>query len=426
MSKRIYTFGKGKKKGVWLKDQDIELLRLLYDHRILSLLELKYYANSLYGVKPNSLARKLQRWRSEKILLSKKYGGEKYVYYRLGMNGYKILEQEGETVPGDRHYKELAAPENQIDHFFGTKDVVIQTLVEIQKKNIDVFSAAPSLIPYVEKDSVSTDPVVVPDWILHNQYGFLNVELDTANENLTDIREKVEKYMKYAADRPDENHHVLFVVIDNQDKYFKYIKNFGKNRLVRVANVKDAIVRASSLAPANLHLYVSPMNRGHHMACNILTGQSLITDEERSSAVESIQVIMSNKFNYEMESLNAVDFYLPEVHSELFADAHLLLKNRKTGKSKIVLIKLMEEGNARYMDELKYLNTLHSQNRFMRKVDKTIAIYRSASEFEYDAMGAGEMQHIVFGMMEELQTDSDKPPFYRNVRDYKKGAGVLI
>lgn len=426
MDKKIYNFGKGK-SGVWLTERDVELLKLIFDHRILSLKELKYYADSLYGVKHTTLAKKFQRWREEKIVIDKKYG-DRTVYYRLTKNGYHILENEGKIVLGDNHYKELSAPANQTDHYFGIRDVVIRTLVEVQKLNMEVFSFSPATMPYVEKGSDSSSPLIVPDWILTNQFGFLNIELDTGNENLTAIEAKIEKYVKYATDRPDENHHVLIVIMDNQDKYFRYQKDFGLDRRGRVANVKRAIIGANAHVHSNLHFYVSPMNRAHHMACSILTGQSKLTNELRSSEIEAIQslLIMNSKFNYGIEPLNSKDFYLSEVSKDLYADAHILLNDVESDKRKVVLIKLMEEGSCKCLDELNYLNTLRVDKRFKRKVDKIIAIYRSTSEFEFDSLGKPEMHHVILGIKEKLMSDLDSPPFYKNANQFRKGAGILL
>ncbi|QCJ45472.1 hypothetical protein FAY30_26390 (plasmid) [Bacillus sp. S3] len=426
MDKKIYNFGKGK-SGVWLTERDIELLKLIFDHRILSLKELKYYAESLYSVKHTTLAKKFQRWREEKIVVDKKYG-DRTVYYRLTKNGYYILVNEGEIVPGDTHYKELAAPVNQTDHYFGIRDVVVRTLVEVKKLNMEVFSYSPASMPYIEKGNESSSPLIVPDWILTNQFGFLNIEIDTGNENLNAIEAKIDKYVKYATDRPDENHHVLIVIMDNQDKFFRYQKEFGLDRSGRVANVKRAIIGANAHVHSNLHFYVAPMNKAHHMACSILTGQSKLIDELRSSEIEAIQtlLIMNNNFNYEIEQLNANDFYLPEVSNDLYADAHVLLKDGDSEKRKVVLIKLMEEGSCKCLDELNYLNTLRMEKRFKQKVNKIIAIYRSTSEFEYDSLGKPIMQHVVFGVKERLMSDIDSPPFYKNANQFKKGAGILL
>lgn len=146
MDKKVYNFRKGK-TGVWLTNRDIELLKLIWDHRILSLKELKYYSEALYGVKHTTLARRFQRWRDEKLVIGRKYG-DRTVYYRLGKNGYYVLQNEEKIVEGDNHYKELAAPANQTDHYFGIRDVVIQTLVEVRKLGLHVRSISSASLPY--------------------------------------------------------------------------------------------------------------------------------------------------------------------------------------------------------------------------------------------------------------------------------------
>lgn len=427
MDRKVYKFRKGR-TGVWLTHKDIELMKLLWEHRILSLKELKYYSNALYGTKPVTLERKLQRWRDENIVTSKKYG-DLTVYYRLAKNGYFILEQEGEIAEGENHYKELAAPANQTDHYFGIRDVVIRSLVEMRKLHLSVTSISPADIPYVVKTIDPKNPIIVPDWILKNtEHEFLNVELDTGNENLTAIEAKIEKYVKYAAHRPREIHYVMIVVMDNQDDFFRYQKDFGLDRQGRIANVKKSVIRANAQVHSNLRFFVSPMSRAHHMAFNILTGQTQITDEKRSSEIEAIQSLltMNSKFKYDIEHLNASDFYLPEVQPSLYADGHLLFKIESGNNNKIVLFKLMEEGSARCLDELNYLNSLRTEHRFKKEVDKIIGIYRSCAEFENDSLGKPIMQHVVFTIKEQLMMDMDSEPFFKTAILFKKAKGVHL
>ncbi|MEI2356293.1 replication-relaxation family protein [Mesobacillus zeae] len=426
MSKRIYRFGKGY-SGVWLTEMDIELLYLLWEHRILSLKELKYYSEELYGVKKVTLARKFQRWREEKIVTSKKYG-DLTVHYRLAKNGYSILEAEGKIVQGDSHYKELSAPANQLPHFFGIRDVVIRTLVEVRKLKQSVLSLAPATMPYFENGSESVKPIIIPDWIIANSKGFLNLEIDTGTENQTEIEEKIENYVKYTQQRSNEIHDVLIVVMDNKDKYFKYNKDFGKNRSRRVANVKKAVLAANAQNHSNLRFYVSPLCRAHYMACNILTGQSALSAAERSSEVDAIESLlqMNNQFDFEITRLSGTDFYLPEVNSSLYADGHLLLTKKGSDEKKVVLVKIMEEGSTECLDQLNYLNRLQAESRYKRNVDKIIAFYRTTAEFENDSLGKPPLQNVIFGIKEELMRDMGASPFTKNPSEFKKGIGTPL
>jgi Replication-relaxation len=427
MERKVYKFRKGR-TGVWLMDKDIELMKLIWEHRILSLKELKFYSNALYDIKPGTLERKLQRWRDENIVTSKKYG-DLTVYYRLAKNGYFILENEGEIAKGKYHYKELAAPANQTDHYFGIRDVVIRSLVEMRKLELTVTSLSPADVPYIVPSIEPNYPFVVPDWILKNkEHEYLNIELDTGNENLAAIEAKIEKYVKYASHRPSEIHHVMIVIMDNQDEFFKYQKDFGLDRQGRIANVKRVVIRANAQVHSNLKFFVSPMSRAHHMAFNILTGQSQITEEERSNEINAIQLLltMNNKFKYEIEHLNASDFYLPDVPPALYADGHLLFCDKAGKKQYWVLLKIMEEGSARCLDELNYLNTLRIEQRFKKEVDRIIAIYRTSVEFENDSFGKPIMQHVIFTIKEQLMMDMDSEPFFKNVNQYKKGKGIHL
>lgn len=61
------------------------------------------------------------------------------------------------------------------------------------------------------------------------------------------------------------------------------------------------------------------------MTFNILIGHHQMTNEKRSSEIETIPslITMDCKFKYDIEHLNVSDFYLPEIPS-LCRDGHQL------------------------------------------------------------------------------------------------------
>lgn len=418
------------KRGVWLTNIDLELLHLIWQHRVLSLSQLKFYCLELYGISKDTTEKKLKRWRKLNVVHSKNYMNNPFgmIYYRIGRQGVKILENEEMIPKGDTSYKEIMVPTANTDHFFATRDVVIRTLVEFKKNKRNIVSHHPSTLPYLEKDS-DPFPLVVPDWILSNEFGFLNIELDTGSESLSMIEEKIGKYAKYASQRPDEIYHVLLVVLDDTDKALRYKKEYGMDRSRRIASVKDSIIRANVHVHSNLFFYVVSMNRAIQVASNIMTGIYPISAEERSREIEAIISLleMNITFEYEIVRLNEDEFYLPDVDRSLYADSHLLFKSKNSSKGHVVLINIMEEGSVKCLDQIEYLNRLRNEKRFKAKteVNKILAIYRKNEELQNDHLGK-QLNHIMFGTSQQLANNFEQSPmFYQTVTQYKK-EGVLL
>ncbi|WP_374717735.1 replication-relaxation family protein [Neobacillus sp.] len=421
-----YKIERGPKKIFWFTEQDLEVLRLIWEFKSLSLHQIKYYCEDLFNVKPKSIEKKLQRWREGKVVIAKPYTkrpGAK-IYYRLGSEGVNVLKLIGVIRSDQRIELDELPSKRTTDHYLAIRDVVLLTLIQLKHSRDTVKSVSPSEHPYYEKGFEGTSPIVVPDWILLNKNGILNFEVDTGTENLNKLEEKVKKYVRYATQRSNEIHHVLITVIDENDPRLKYINDIPKDRSVRIANLKEVVLKANAHIYPNLFFWVGSVSRISKIAYNILTGDYSISAEKRSKQIKAITALfkLNATFNYEIDTLNADDFYLAEVNDDLYADEHLHFYGQE---QETVLLKLMEEGSVKHLDQLDYLNRLQDEKRFKKKVDKVLAIYQDNDELHNDVLGK-VFPHILFTSFQQLNLDlDDYPTVYQTVNTARKESVLL-
>jgi DNA-binding PadR family transcriptional regulator len=420
---------KGIKRAIWFTEQDIELLQMIWDFKNLSLYQIKYFCERLYGIKQSSIEKKLERWRDGDIVISREYTKPPAakVYYRIGDEGITVLEKIGKIKKGEKVFLDDLVNKRNYDHYFAVRDVALLSLIKLKRDSKDVTSFSPSEIAYYEKGMEGISPMVVPDWVLSNQYGFLNIELDTGTENLPKLNDKITRYFKYACQRSNEIHHVLLVVLDENDQALKYITNIPRDRSGRIANLKDAIINLNAHIYPNLNFYVVPMSRVGEIAYKIMTGEYPSSADKRSVEINAVISLLelNDKVTFEIESVSENDFYLAEVKETLYADGHYNFKEVENQKSENILIKLMEAGSVKSLDEISYLNLLKSENRFKRKVDKILAVYRNYDELQSDVLGK-VFHYVHFTSLDHLKRDLDNPPtFYQTVNTTRKEEVLL-
>lgn len=421
-----HRIGKGK-IGFWLEEEDLDLLQLLLDFEYLSLYQIKYFCERLYGTRPDSIERKFRRWRQGKVVLSEEYTKRPApkVYYRIGPEGLAILEKNGRINKGKRNVLDALSKRRNFDHFFAIRDVALLSIISLRKSKKDITSLSTFKAVYEDNEGDST--IVVPDWVLSNEYGNLNIELDTGSESLTKINDKITRYIKHATLRSDEINHVLLVILDENDPSLKYSAYMNKDRSGRIANLKDAIINMNAHIYPNLHFYVVSMSRAGEVAYHILTGDypysTAKKSDERLKATSALA--LNDTFKYVIEPLNSDDFYLAEVKESLYADGHYLFKDKENSTSETVLIKIMEEGSVTCLDTITYLNLLKSENRFKRKVDKILAIYHYKEQLYTDVLGK-VLPYVDFTSIENLYDEIDQIPIvYRTVNTARKEEVVL-
>lgn len=399
-----YKFYINRNRCLILKDKDVEILQLLAIHGVLTKKQLNYYSCTIHGQNEVALKKKFERWRDAKVLVSGVYGEKKRLYYQLGPNGKEILVNL--DLFNLDQIKEVSVPRNK-DHFFGIRDIVIKILVELRQSNIEGISYSPYSLVYKEEEA-SGRVVVRPDWIIKAGGQYYNIELDTGSEGMASIRAKIEKWIQLAKLRPNENHHVLFTVIDNVDSALAYMfDDYGVKRNSRVLNLKKMVLTLNAHSYPNLKFTVAQISRMHLIAKRWINRDYMnhadILQEKANLIRHDLTLNPTFKYIAEMH-IDPNEIYYYDVDPSLYADANVLLRSAKTNETKVMMIKVMHEGDVYTLDRLGYLNLLKRQNRLKRKVDYIVGVYKTDEELKKDVLD--KFENVV--LLSEKQLAQDK------------------
>ncbi|MDK8640741.1 replication-relaxation family protein [Niallia taxi] len=388
---KVWYSMKYTRKGAWINTKDLELLKLLYTNRILTLKQIKRYGRYIFNSPESTIKSKLKRWLSNNIVsidYLRTLGKPAVSCYQIGKNGFHILRNE--KIIEDEELVEVNIKNiKQPSHYFGIQDVVIDTLIEMKDKLSTVSSTHPNYRTYLSCGTKlnKEETIIIPDWKIETAEGrILNIEFDTGSQNLTRIHAKVDNYMELAKVRPAENHFVLFVVADNRSEI--YTTEYASTRETRVLNIKELIINKLAHRLENLHFYVCSAYRASSIASNILKGIYPIKQSHKESEIELaiLSVQLNDDIDYTMEPRDASVYYSNDVSEEFYADSHYSVIDHLSNKKMDFIFKIAEEGSVVTLDKLSYLETLISTNRIKQEVEKMNVLYLSTAAMQNDVI----------------------------------------
>jgi len=294
-------------------------------------------------------------------------------------------------------FRRIGGPGSK-DHFFATRDAVLLTLLEIGRiesneeevsfrDQIELINPRKNPDPYLIPNNNISNIEIFPDWIIKipalkledqllnipdlykNEY--LNFEIDSSSETTEQIKNKIRQYIELARIRPNENHHILFLVIDRNLPYLKYDTEV-KDKRIRIKNMKNYAMECFAEYkpyPENLSIYVSSIGRAGKIAKKII----LKDYHNRNNMILKL-IFAFNQINkqnpddqFHFQEIDKTSVYTIDVKSDEYAE--LILEIFHHGYKRIIIFKFMEEGNARDYDILDYHNTMMKYSLFKRKVD---------------------------------------------------------
>jgi predicted transcriptional regulator len=406
-----------RRKGVVLKDEEINLLFMIYKHRMVTVDQIAYWLGLKGGSQLNSLRRRLTKFSSYKLLARQKYPlleGVYYYYYRIGPQGIQVLIDNDyikSEVDSDYKYILKTAQSINIDHQLATQQVVIQVMKNMEA--LDIISSHPfdSLFLREEKDD---KPFLVPDWLL--RYGDRNVyvELDTGTESMTNIENKIERYKDWATINPSEQHYVFFISLDDS---FKSSRHYGDKRR-RVGNIK---FKASELllegSMQNFDVFSVPLTRASANIERILTREAPYTRQEKQERLKTgidVLVDMNDSFPYTFNLLNTDDYFFQEDMNYSAADAVFEVKEGGAQIEKVGMV-LLEEGSVSSLMKLDRVYSNIEEQKTKQVLDRLIGIYETAIETEYDVLGI-KLKNLLLADHETWDIDYESPPkFYKQL-----------
>lgn len=424
-------------KVVYLKRGDRDIFQLLHHFTFLANYQVIYFLKYLYGESPETVRKRYRRFRDKGILLSKPYSrgwGSPYkIYFYLSQKGFNLLK-ETQLVPEDDEYKSnfrRIGGMGTKDHFFAIRDAILLSLIEAGRietdenetsfrKNLVLINpnklTEPMIVP---KDQFSHEKIV-PDWIIKipapatnpdlSNYlttakdEYLYYEIDNSNQKSEAIQRKVKKYIQWARLRANEKHRVLFPVIDRSLPDLKYDIDIADKR-IRVGNLKNYILEICLKTrpfPENLAFYVFSIGRTGKIARNLMYEEYQNKRRMRNQLLSAIKMVQTNnphyKFHFKEIDPNAV--YRADVRKEEHGE--LILEFSIHGYKRIVIFKLMEEGNVHDYDILEYHNVMMGDDSFRVKVDDIIAVYQTKEELMSDVL-EHNWRHVLFTDIESIK-----------------------
>lgn len=406
------------RKGVWIKDYEMEMLYLLYNQGLLTSKQLYSFVENIQGIHYNSFLKRLVRFAKAGLIVEHKYSlGQKgfyYKYYRIGTKGVQVLV-DTEKISGKikGNISRLSRMKN-INHYLATQEIVLHSLVEAFKNNLSLYSLNPFDYPYL--DETTEDHLIIPDWIVKNGEIVLNVELDTGSETNTVLVEKIRKYIQVAKNNPEQKHNVFIAVLDES---YRSRFSYGQ-RMKRVGNLKQSIATLN-IEVSNLEVFVVPFYRAKELFTNILFGRvpfgKNIRKVEAEIAVYSLDMLES--FPYTLDKLDIQD-YSNSINNRLQVDGIYKVKRKDIGTPKIMAVIIMEEGDVASIRKLRYHHQLLVDNKLNKPIDKILVIYPFTEAFEHDVLGSNYSQCLI-GVTEMWSKELDgEPTFYLQKYPYRR------
>lgn len=431
----FYRFGTGSRTGVYLKGFQKELLATLARFDFLTFDQMfEFYQFFEKDKSSGSFRKKRKKWSNYKLMNEYYFrlgqSGNKFRYYTIGKSIIKnVLIPEGYLDKSWLESRTVIPSDSQLEHSFGTRDVLIKTLLSLKRlnKENEVEFIRPDSYPYHDRDvnplaysnPLKVPIIIKPDYILKKGNLHINLETDAKTEVQSTIEEKIVKYAKYCRQYPEQEHIVLFTILDKTAKS----KKATTDGLKRIANIKKKIMELSKeLEVPNLTVYVVPLRRGHIVVEKILLGERPFGEEALIDVEIAADLLDAHNshFDFDFSPIDNAGIYLPQTPDYCHAHLAFQLKNRAGTYSQNVLFTILDEGNVRDIAKLNELNRLISRNEFKNniRIDKVIATYQSVDEWENDVRGI-KLEHVLFVDNQTLTTQLNQEPiFYRTVSPF--------
>lgn len=294
------------RRGVWLREEEIKGLELLYKVGYLPLQTFYNYVSAVgdYKITYNSFRNRVrEKYVEWKLVRRFEYSlgqdGFNYLYLSIGINGVRLLKEQNFISENATAVPHRKVNSRHVDHTLAARNVIADTLIEETKNSVPEITHGSQL-----KQHPNQQISLRPDWILENGQNQLYLELDSGKQTHSIIRDKLRRYFQYASLFPEQQHTVLFSVLDDS---FHSRFSYGE-RSRRIMSLKESISKLQ--IPENLDVCVVSYYRAPMVAYHLL---SRISDPTQESALhsnlEQALTLLSNKANYSLSTIDTSDSY---------------------------------------------------------------------------------------------------------------------
>lgn len=308
----------------------------------------------------------------------------------------------------------LSEPE---EHVFDKKDIMFS------------FRPSESSI-YTSDDDTS---ILIPDASFRLNNNIIHVEIDTGTEKLrkgeldelyrtTSLEAKLEKYMFLAKEKPNLNHHLWLICLDNSLVF----KNYYGNKELRISNIKKEMCTLKGINDLrNLNVTILRLGRFFSILPSLINEITLSEEKGLLFMFQNCLNFNRKHFPYKLisvpwdqylEKLNIRPNSLPYKLEDIFIAEPRSKSDEITRK--IFLPVFMKEGNLQSYDRLNYL----SQKLRMEKLTSSsdtflLAIYRTKHEMENDILSNElNLSNILFTSIDQA-ADTNAPIKFRGLQE---------
>ncbi|MDR7074195.1 replication-relaxation family protein [Fictibacillus barbaricus] len=246
------------RKKLTLRYYDLKLFNNLLTEKLLTEKQLYRYYTTIHGKRISypGFWKKLAKFEEYGLIKSYKYkvgqNGTTLKYFRLRQYGYDLIKNI-KVVPKYYENEKLSnIPKTNLDHHFGTKEVILNSLIEFKDPN--PILEEPQIIP---SRIARVFPAVIPDGVIKLGEATLYIEFDSGSEALNELKGKVLRYLAEADHYTEEERKegILIALLDNSIPNRKGIED----RTNRIRNITKVISTLPEVLNKNIHIYVLPM-----------------------------------------------------------------------------------------------------------------------------------------------------------------------
>lgn len=414
------------RRGVILKDNEINMLLILFKQKLLTSKQLQRILEIENGNPYRNFIRRLGKFCKYNLLVKQEraFGknGFRFYYYRLGTEGAKMLLDLKLITKSE--YEQLITRPATVDlrgleHYLATQEIalhgILNTTVE-QVESINPFSE-----PFLEEGK--DEFLIIPDWILRiNGNHYIHIEMDTGAETLNVLQDKLVRYKKLAQQMSTFKHSIIYVSLDDSFN----TRFFYGDKVRRTGNMKQQLLKEKTDHIPNIDVYVVPMRRTEELMKNIIkhNGNIFHAEKHRMNCEFAAKLIseFNEVFSYTFHPIEDEEVYYTseQINNKYRADK--LYELRREGNIVIenVAFVLMNEGYLFSLDRLDYLSNLFKLQNTKKPIDRIIAVYKDSIEMEEDTWGE-LYKNVWIGETSTWASNISKnPKFYRQSTPYKK------
>jgi hypothetical protein len=407
------------RRGLWLSHEELKMLAVLADMRMMSSKQMYQFLYPKKRYTYIGFLNRLKKYEKSKIILSYDLtigqAGFRYRYHRVSQKGIDLLK-EHHYLPQNWEPKPFRkyVSRKWLDHALAAREATTILLSKLWE-NHRLFQVEDTLLDEEEYPLVEGEERIIPDCIIKLEDRNVYIELDTGSEHFPMIVDKVRKYDILSNKTKDKRHTLYFVVLDAS---FQSIIQYAGDRQRRIANMKQAILRAWSPQNSNLDIVVLSLTRLYEQ------GYHFIKEEfanEKNSYWQQVRFIAQLLIKKHPDGQILQTKNLPYLLGDKLPLADFCFeKTNEFGKKERWWIVHTREGD---MNNLGRALELHEwiQRYGVQNEDYVVLVYQQKKEMEHDVIGGSYPQLLCASIEEWLQNIALEEPLmlYESTSPFK-------